>query len=547
MGFKFTLDVGLLSFTAIISLLIAIVAWERRSTPVSQPFFLLVLAVSAYATVAALEAGAVSLAGKVFWSTLEYVCSGSVITLFLIFAVSFTQQTVWLTRRKLLLLWLPPLFNVLLVSTNHWHHWVWTNFLPGPSGSNMINYEHGVGFFWVMGWAYTYGLLAAGILIKSVFGASVLHRHQAMMILLGAIVPVIGSSVYMLGLAPVGLNITPMSFMFTSLIYAATLFRFRLLDLVPTARNLLIERMNDGVICLDAKHRVVDINPAAEHLLQTTNICIGQRIDQILPPEVINHLCSVEEFKLDITLPAAIDRYIELQVTVLHDRAQTFIGKLLVLRDVTQQQQAALNLQKANQQLQNQLLEIQLLQNELREQAIRDGLTGLFNRRYFEETLLNELSRAQRKNYPVAVLLIDIDYFKKINDSFGHACGDCVLRALAKLFHNSIRSSDVACRYGGEEFVLALPDMSLEQAYHRAEEMRLTFQALQVRYDDRMISATFSCGIAIFPTYGITTHQLLRNADKALYLAKAEGRNQTRAIDPLQSQLSHGSPVTRIE
>lgn len=539
MDFKFTLDVVFLGLTALISLLIAIVAWERRSTPASRPFLMMMIAVSAYAGVAALEAGSVTLSQKIFWSTLEYVCSGCVITLFLIFAVTFARQTIWLRGYKLLLLWLPAMVSVLLVSTNHWHHWVWTDFLPGPRDSNMIIYQHGRGFFGIMGWAYTYGLLSSGVLIKAALSSSVIHRHQAAMLLLGGCVPVVGSLVYMLKLIPTGLNVTPMSFMLTGLIYVATLFRFRLLDLVPIARDLLVERMNDGVIFLDAKHRIVDINPAAQGLLQTATVCIGQRIDQLLPPEAIALLCVTEDFKIDLTLNYTHIRYVELQVTILRDRTQQLLGKLLVLRDVTQQKQAALNLQAANQQLHNQLHEIKALQTELREQAIRDGLTGLFNRRYFEETLPHELSRARRKGYPISILLIDIDYFKQINDTFGHGGGDCILKALADLFRNSIRSGDIACRYGGEEFVLVLPGMCLTEAYKRANKIRLSFQSLQTRYENHSMSATLSGGIAVFPTDGATSHDLLSQADEALYHAKAEGRNQIRAIEMLRSHSLH--------
>lgn len=536
MDFKVTLDVVFLGLTALISLLIAIVAWERRSTPASRPFMLMMIAVSAYAGVAALEAGSITLFQKIFWSTLEYVCSGSVITLFFIFAVTFARQTTWLTGHKLILLWLPAMISVLLVSTNHWHRWVWTDFLSGPSGSNMIIYQHGWGFFSIMGWAYTYGLLSSAVLIKAALSSSVIHRHQAAMLLLGGGMPVVGSLVYMLKLIPTGLNVTPMSFMLTGLIYVATLFRFRLLDMVPIARDLLVERMNDGVIFLDAKHRIVDINPAAQKLLQTTTVCVGQRIDRLLPTEAIASLCATEDFKLDLTLIQTQVSHAELQVTVLRDRTQQLLGKLLVLRDVTQQKQAALNLQAANQQLQNQLLEIQALQNELKEQAIRDSLTGLFNRRYFEETLPHELSRARRKGYPISILLIDIDYFKKINDTFGHGGGDCILKVLADLFRNSIRSGDIACRYGGEEFVVVLPGMSLKEAYKRAEKIRLSFQGLQTRYENHVILATLSGGIAVFPADGATSHNLLSKADQALYRAKAEGRNQIRAIEVLQSQ-----------
>jgi diguanylate cyclase (GGDEF)-like protein len=172
------------------------------------------------------------------------------------------------------------------------------------------------------------------------------------------------------------------------------------------------------------------------------------------------------------------------------------------------------------------------LRETLRGQSIRDPLTGLFNRRYMEETLDRELSRAARERRPLSVILLDIDRFKHFNDTFGHEAGDTVLASLGALLRGASRAGDVACRYGGEEFVLILPAASLADAQRRAEEIREAIRGLRVTHNGRPLEAVrCSMGVAAFPEHGEVGGALLRAADAALYRAKREGRDQVILAD----------------
>lgn len=172
------------------------------------------------------------------------------------------------------------------------------------------------------------------------------------------------------------------------------------------------------------------------------------------------------------------------------------------------------------------------VEEALREQSVRDPLTGLFNRRYLEETLERELNRAERRSHPLGVIMIDIDRFKRFNDTYGHASGDELLRSLSSHMLQHIRGADIACRYGGEEFILILPETSLEVTLQRAEHIREDFNRLQTRDSDRtMISGTLSIGVAVFPDHGTTSAAVLRAADAALYRAKREGRDRVVVAD----------------
>jgi diguanylate cyclase (GGDEF)-like protein/PAS domain S-box-containing protein len=167
------------------------------------------------------------------------------------------------------------------------------------------------------------------------------------------------------------------------------------------------------------------------------------------------------------------------------------------------------------------------LRDALREMALRDGLTGLYNRRYLEDILNRELHRAERSGKPLSVVMIDIDHFKRFNDKFGHDAGDFVLSALARTIAKSIRPSDIACRYGGEELAVVLAEADLVCALERAEQMRLAIrEANLVHLGQSLPASTASFGVAVYPTNGTRLADLLKAADRALYRAKEEGRDR---------------------
>ena len=167
------------------------------------------------------------------------------------------------------------------------------------------------------------------------------------------------------------------------------------------------------------------------------------------------------------------------------------------------------------------------LRQTLRIQSIRDPLTGLFNRRYMEETINREIPRATRYQRPLGIILFDIDHFKTFNDTFGHAAGDTVLSTLGEFVRAHIRSEDIACRYGGEEIVLILPDAPLEVTLARAEFLRKGVTELRLEHQgDKLGELAISVGVAVFPRHGVTGEVLLQAADEALYRAKQGGRNR---------------------
>ena len=205
------------------------------------------------------------------------------------------------------------------------------------------------------------------------------------------------------------------------------------------------------------------------------------------------------------------------------DSVQLYAG---AEHEIGERQRAEAELRVANERLQQQLTEIEALQALLREQANRDPLTGLYNRRYLHDTLEREVSRAAREGSALSIVIMDIDEFKTINDRFGHAAGDQMIQSLGHLLQTQTRSGDVACRYGGEEFLVVLPGASLAAAQARAEHWRAVFQSQRLAWPGGELRATLSLGIAAFPSQGRDGDEVVRRADQALYVAKAQGRNQ---------------------
>jgi diguanylate cyclase (GGDEF)-like protein/PAS domain S-box-containing protein len=216
------------------------------------------------------------------------------------------------------------------------------------------------------------------------------------------------------------------------------------------------------------------------------------------------------------------------EVKLLKEKAESFWAQIeavrddqmcrVIVSDITERKLAGENLRLR-------MAEIEALHEQLREQAIRDPITGLFNRRYLQETLDREIARAQRENKPVGIIMIDIDHFKQVNDTYGHKAGDLTLENLGRLINENLRASDIPCRYGGEEFIIVVLSALLAATLERAQLLQEKINNMRVFYEGCEISITASMGVATYPLQGSKGEEVLIHADKALYQAKQNGRN----------------------
>jgi diguanylate cyclase (GGDEF)-like protein len=278
----------------------------------------------------------------------------------------------------------------------------------------------------------------------------------------------------------------------------------------------------------------VDINPAMQNILENEPASyLGQNAAVILKlwGQNVEQLLNGIETRIELKIARKQSSYLDLRITPLYDDNHRMNGRLMVFRDITDRKEVEKDLRRAMDRLQTQLIEIGMLQSKLREQAIRDALTNLFNRRYLEETLERELARATRESYPLCVIMMDLDYFKDVNDTYGHEAGDVVLKTLAETVIRKSRHGDFVCRYGGEEFVLVMPNINIEKTRERAEDLHATINALNIQYGRFNLTTTISMGIAWYPAHGTTKEALMRAADMAMYVAKNTGRNRVIIYD----------------
>ncbi len=527
-----------LLISALASLVVAGLAWQRRAAPGAAALAVLMLGAGVWAAGEAARWGLTSLAAQVAALRVVYLGAALVPTMYFVFVLQVTDRPAWLTPMVRAFLAGMVVLELGLLWTDDWHHWFHASLaLQQQDGLLTLQWTRGPAY-WLTVIVYPYSLIAIGtlMLVIAALAARGPYRVQLGLILLAALVPFAGSAITQAGIGPFrSLDLAPFAFALAGAIMAYAVFRHRFLDLVPVARGVLIESMPDGVLVLDAQGRVLDINPAAQRLIGPSAAApIGQTLEQVLAPwpDLLARWAHITEARAEIKVGPDGADVLDLHITPLRDRAGRHTGRLIVFRDITAAKRAQAELQAANTLLTERLRQIEALQNQLREQALRDPLTGLFNRRYLEETLPHEFSRAARAGYPIGVVIIDIDHFKRLNDTHGHAAGDSGLQALAELLRDHTRAGDIVCRYGGEEFLLILPGLGVNQALERAEAWRAAFAASTWTFGADSLCATLSAGVAAFPAAGADFPAVIHAADEALYEAKAAGRNRVAAAPP---------------
>jgi diguanylate cyclase (GGDEF)-like protein/PAS domain S-box-containing protein len=522
-----------LFISAFFALNIALLTWHRRSAPGATPLSLLLATAFIWAFSNGMVLEVKDPNWQIFWFNVLTVGAIMGTPAFWVFGVEFTNHAHWLTKRNILILLLIPVISILLAWTTEYHGLFYAtrdlttklpngnwNFIPGP-------------FYWVYHiYSYIVAIFTFTLVVRAFFWSSSIYRWQSAMVLFGALIPLLGNIAYIV-IIGVGngnyIDPTPLLFTIMGIFFALGLFWFHLFDVIPVARHTLVEHMQDGVIVVDAKNRIVDVNPSALKCLDWTQPTpIGMDLQTLLASwfDQLSKLPVDLYVQTEVHKAGSPDSYFDLRVEPIYNKHNILTGRLIVFRDITRQKMSEKALMDAHDRLRLHLKEIELLQSELREQVIRDPLTGLFNRRYMEETLEREISRAIRENISIGVCMADIDQFKSFNDEHGHKAGDLVLNKLAEILTAYSRAEDVVCRYGGEEFLILMPGADMDATARRAEDWRRAFEQSKFEFEGKQLSTTLSLGVAMFPQQGRTSDDLVKLADEAMYLSKRNGRNQ---------------------
>ncbi len=331
-----------------------------------------------------------------------------------------------------------------------------------------------------------------------------------------------------------GVDVTPLFFLVTGVIHSWALLRMGLLRLIPVARDQVVDTVPDAVLVVDPAGILIDVNPAAGRLLEglrpdlAGQELVGRPVAEVVGDDAVALVAGAERLDGHRVVEVRPGMWLDVRDTPVADARGRALGTIVVARDVSEQERRQAAVVSLNRRLAEQVREIERLRAELAEEAVRDPLTGLHNRRQLDRALAAD-RRSRVGDLESAVVVVDIDRFKDVNDRFGHAAGDEVLKAVADVLRRSTRDGDTVARMGGEEFVLVLPGAGAAQAVERAEEIRRDCAGLLHVLGGETVTVTVSAGVAAGPLGGAASDALLDAADRALYAAKAAGRNRVVA------------------
>ncbi|MFZ5916558.1 MAG: histidine kinase N-terminal 7TM domain-containing protein [Chloroflexota bacterium] len=347
-----------LVMAAIVSLSLAMIAWRRRAVPGAAPLAWLMLAVAGWSLTYAAELAAVDFSAKYFWVRAEYPGIVTLPVAWLILVLRYTGRAGWLRRRHVALLMVIPAVTMMLAWTNPAHGLIWREVRLDTSGSlPLLDLTYGLWAWFHMAYSYFLSFTGVVLIFQAHARGESFYRQQASILLLGVLLPLLGNVLYVFDLSPApNLDLGPFAFTLTGLVVAWGLFRFRLLDLAPVARDAVIESMADGVIVLDTKNRVVDLNPAAARIIdRSPSEIIGQPAVRMFTYrfDLFERYRDVAQAREEITQgQGEAQRTYDLHISPLHDRRGLATGRLIVLRDVTERVRARAALRRQAEELQ---------------------------------------------------------------------------------------------------------------------------------------------------------------------------------------------------
>lgn len=511
-----------------VSFVIMLIAWKRRHFIGSAvPVALFSLSNVMWSWTYALHWSNVFRPSAFFWLDMTYFGVVLSAPALLIFACSYTGLGKYVTKRWLALLFVIPVLTLILLWTDPLHGL----FFGGQrvNGASVI-FSGGIGFWLNALFLFCCVSIALIMLTRAFFYYPRSYFGQIGVILVGVTLPFIANLFAFSGAYPFpGMDSTPLGFFVTGLLIAFAIFRYDFLDIMPISRNVIFEINKNAVLVLDHKKRVVDANQSFRNIFgyQNTDI-VGKKLNEIYEQfPVLPHPSFEEDGEtFDFLMENSTKRFFKLSVYLLKKEQHGTDGCILSISDMTKEKETEAKLISINEAMKQQLERVEILQEKLREEAIQDHLTGLYNRRYLHEILRHALPHAEQEQSNIAFILFDIDYFKKLNDTYGHAIGDEVLRAFSKTLQENIRKGDILFRFGGEEFLLLISDATREDVTRRVDALRLIVAASFFVSADTSIRVTISAGIATFPEDDRTMDALFKVADRRLYRAKEAGRNR---------------------
>lgn len=485
-------------------------AWKNRKIRGALPFFFTMLLAMIWIVCQALSLAATDLSTKIMWANIYWLAIMYAPVTYLILTITFTGRERWLTKKWfIIILLIVPLVHNALVWTNEWHSLMRQNVCLNTSGPFPVISAT----FGPLVWGFTtYNLfitiLSLAILAETLRHQAKFYREQILLLFFGLLIPVLFNVMYITDRLPISYDPTPSILGLSGLLIAWGIFRYRLFDVIPVARSTVFEKMNTGVIIFDLEGRVVDMNPASMKMLNRgAKMEIGLPVEKLFSnyPGLLNHIHkkSMDIYELTITDNGVI-QYYEVSFTQLSDLRNRPLGWLFMAFDITKRKKA---------------------EDLVRHMALHDNLTGLPNRKYFNELFSREIIRAERQNERLAVVFIDLDGFKQINDTLGHQAGDQLIFEVGTRLKGALRKSDIVSRYGGDEFVLLLPGIKKDEEISILGKKLIQIFDQPININNNILWVKGSIGISVYPKDGDNIDTLLKKADAAMYSAKKNVNN----------------------
>ncbi len=497
----------MLASAAAVAVLVAIV-WRRRFEDNGAAWLMLVLlAAAAWGAAYGLELTTSASAART-WGNAKYVGICAMPVAWVAFVAAYTGRP-RLRGAVMLLLAVEPTLVLVLLADTHTHDLIRVYPVGAASrvaGAGVLFWPHTV---------YTYLLLWTATVVLGVrlWRLSPVYRRESTMLVVSLAVPFLCNVLFNTGVPPFGrIDLTPYAFLGLGVVLMWGVLRFRLVGLRPIARSHVFTATDDLVVTLDPLYRVVDVNPAgaAAFGLPATRL-IGRHVDTLLPHA--RHRLETAEGGEPVEERIA-GRVYDLHASTLTDRRSRPVGTLLMAHDITRRKD---------------------IEQRLTYQAFHDPLTAVANRTLYFDRLAHALDHASRTRHPVAVLFVDLDGFKKINDEFGHAVGDEVLVTVAHRLRLSVRKGDTVARMGGDEFAVLLEDVTDERDPARVVAHIRNALSAPVRVGALQLTVSASIGVA--SGLDLQPDELVRCADESMYAAKKTG--------PATGDLAAGMPRSR--
>ena len=506
--------------TAVV-LVLVVRARRHERADVARTFTALLAAIGVWMLGAALSHLTTGLAPKILAWKLAYLGVVTVSPAALGLVLQATGRGHWIEARRVLAVAALPALVLGLAWTNEWHGLLWRRtWLLEVPGATVLGTERGPAFWIHVTYAYALLLAATALLVEHYARGGAARRRESAIVLSGMAAPWLVNAVQLAGFEPLPhLDLTPHAFLLTAVLFSVGLLNRDLLAVMRVARDQVIDGMSDGLVVVDLTNRLVDVNAAARRILDLGELqAAGQPIQQCLAhhPELIELFRGAIDGRSEIALESAGRRHAyDLQLSPVLAREGAVTSRVLVLRDITERKVA---------------------EARIRELAYSDGLTGLPNREAFQGRLRAALDASRRYGRTLGLLFVDLDGFKRVNDTLGHGAGDQLLREVARRFSRCVRPSDLVgrpdspeeapalSRLGGDEFTVLLSEIADDRDAARVAQRLLDSLRAPISVAGQEMVVSASIGISLHPGDGHDAESLLRCADAAMYHAKHAGR-----------------------